>query len=118
MPGSARAQHEMETKANSSFPDMSGNMSSRVTPYAPSNRYVYPPDASMSLTAPYKEHFSAMSHSKHQGREPQTVQTNIMHLISDRDPELVMERQERLNSHKHAMEADPGVFKGKKTTDR
>jgi hypothetical protein len=110
----------METKANSSesFPDMSGNMSSRVTPYAPSNRYVYPPDASMSLTAPYKEHFSAMSHSKHQGREPQTVQTNIMHLISDRDPELVMERQERLNSHKHAMEADPGVFKGKKTTDR
>jgi len=98
---------EMETKASAFDPI--------ETPY--NRKYAYPPDASISLAAPYKEHFSNNSHSKHQGCEPQTAQTNIMHLISDRDPELVVERQERLNSHKHAMESDPNIFKGKKTAD-
>ena len=97
----------METKASAFDPI--------ETPY--NRKYAYPPDASISLAAPYKEHFSNNSHSKHQGCEPQTAQTNIMHLISDRDPELVVERQERLNSHKHAMESDPNIFKGKKTAD-
>ena len=82
--------------------------------YYPRRRYVYPPDASISLVEPYKQDFSKQAHSKHRGLEPQIAQTNIMHLMSDRDPLAVIERMSRINSHSQALANDPSIFKGKK----
>mmetsp|Transcript_8106 Transcript_8106/g.16209 ORF Transcript_8106/g.16209 Transcript_8106/m.16209 type:complete len:182 (+) Transcript_8106:193-738(+) len=80
-------------------------------------KYVYPPDASIALTAPHKQFYSPQAHSKHRGFERPVAQQHVQHLMSDRDPDLVAERQSRMRAHADALASDPSVFKGKKTAD-
>ena len=87
------------------------------TPLHPPVKYPYPPDASIALTAPHRTNFSPNAHTKHRGNETPVVQTHVQHLMSDRDPDLVAERQSRMRAHADALASDPCVFKGKKTAD-